>query len=192
MKDKATFHSSLALFLTSATGVFTRSLKTSESLPKKVNKREVWKGDTDRQDTGESQCQSQDWNWKTLKLLWRNRKTLPLTVRVLHSTDLSAMSSSSLAFIFSTSMAKSSRDKLISQVLESPTLYLNVHIQSASIVWSQGFCGSTSCNFLLDWLHSSCSMYGPPARGTSTITFDQILRPSYWRTLYWLLWKWTL
>ena len=108
MKDKATFHSSLALFLTSATGVFTRSLKTSESLPKKVNKREVWKGDTDRQDTGESQCQSQDWNWKTLKLLWRNRKTLPLTVRVLHSTDLSAMSSSSLAFIFSTSMAKSS------------------------------------------------------------------------------------
>ena len=36
------------------------------------------------------------------------------------------------------------------------------------------------CNFNLAWLHSSCSMsYGPPGWGTSTITFDQTLRPSY-------------
>ena len=56
----------------------------------------------------------------------KNRKNLPLTVRILHSPNLPVMSSFSLAFILSTSMANSSRDKLTSQVLESPTLYFIV------------------------------------------------------------------
>ena len=36
------------------------------------------------------------------------------------------------------------------------------HVQGVSIARSRGlvnsFCGSSSCNFLLDWLHSSCGM----------------------------------
>ena len=54
--------------------------------------------------------------------------------------------------------------------------------------WSQGllesFYVSSTYNFLFDWLHSSCSMYGPPAVGTSTKAFQQTLRLNYWHTLY--------
>ena len=94
-----------------------------------------------------------------------------------------------------------------------------VYLQSTSIARSQGLvkslCGSSSCNFLLAWLHISCtecinssvSRFGQKllwkfprpvghststvqpgkkkiARGTSTKTLYQTLRPSYWRTLY--------
>ena len=105
------FHSSLALFSTSVVGVFTSSLNSSESLPEIVKKQEMGEDEADwaKERVGDD-CKE-------------DKKHLPFTVRILHSPNLPVMSSVSLAFILSTSVANSSGDNLTSQLLESPTLY---------------------------------------------------------------------